>query len=333
MLNSFVTYLQNETPNGADMMARTVISYVARARSYLEYVDIDIAQKKFQYRVSMPTLYKEDEAAMDANDIREIINHCDNKRLKAYLLVLASGGMRSIEALAIREIDINWNGINFADLEDVSEPAGVKVRKEYSKTRTERNIFISNEAARYLNDWLNWKYRKYPGRRANSKAELVFARLKRDDDIEKQHPSRLYNKMQIQFRRALQQAQRGTRKEDGIIKRGLVTFHSFRRYVKTTISNQTRNDAYSEWFLGHAKSPYYTNKPEKLKSIYKEDCMKYLTFLDYPTLEATSRSFEAQLKQKECKDGCLKWIENVQKLLHSSMKILNCRRKDPLLWI
>src|SRR5919199_1058239 len=104
MLNSFVTYLQNETPNGADMMARTVISYVARARSYLEYVDIDIAQKKFQYRVSMPTLYKEDEAAMDANDIREIINHCDNKRLKAYLLVLASGGMRSIEALAIREI-------------------------------------------------------------------------------------------------------------------------------------------------------------------------------------------------------------------------------------
>jgi integrase len=54
-------------------------------------------------------------------DIREIINHCDNKRLKTYLLVLASGGMRASEALAIREIDINWNGINFADFEDVTE--------------------------------------------------------------------------------------------------------------------------------------------------------------------------------------------------------------------
>jgi hypothetical protein len=27
--------------------------------------------------------------------------------------------------------------------------------------------------------------------------------------------------------------------------------------------------------------------------------MKYLTFLDYPTVEATGRSFEAQLKQKD----------------------------------
>jgi cell division protein FtsB len=27
--------------------------------------------------------------------------------------------------------------------------------------------------------------------------------------------------------------------------------------------------------------------------------MKYLTFLDYPTLEATGRSFEAQIKQKD----------------------------------
>jgi DNA repair ATPase RecN len=43
----------------------------------------------------------------------------------------------------------------------------------------------------------------------------------------------------------------------------------------------------------------FVNKPEELRRIYKEDCMKYLTFLDYPTFEATSRSFEAQLKQKD----------------------------------
>jgi integrase len=136
LLNSFITYLQKETPNGSDMMPSTVVTYVARAKSYLQYADIDIGKNKFQNRVSMPTLYKEDEAAIDANDIREIINHCDNKRLKTYLLVLASGGMRAVEALAIREVDINWNGINFADPEDISEPAGVKVRKEYSNTRT-----------------------------------------------------------------------------------------------------------------------------------------------------------------------------------------------------
>jgi integrase len=304
MLNGFVTYLQKQTPNGSDMMTRTVISYMAAAKSFLGYVDVDISPKKFGYRVSMPTLYREDEAAMDANDVREILNHCDNRRLKAYLLVLASGGMRAIEALAIREQDIDWNGINFADLADMSEPAGVKIRKEYAKTRRERHIFISNEAARYLNNWLQWKYKdESAGTRQASKHELVFMTR---PGAQGQHPAGLYNKLHIPFRRVLTLAQRGSRKEEGIVKRGLVTFHSFRRFVKTTIANQTRNDAYAEWFIGHAKSPYYTNKPDKLKSIYKDDCMKFLTFLDYPTIESLGRSLDSKLKEVQRENELLK---------------------------
>ena len=98
-----------------------------------------------------------------------------------------------------------------------------------------------------------------------------------------------------EFQKVLEVAGLASRKEDGVYKRRRITFHSFRRFVKTTITNLTRNDSYSEWFLGHKKSPYYTNKPQELKRIYKEDCTKYLTFLDYPTLEAIGRSFEAKL--------------------------------------
>lgn len=105
--------------------------------------------------------------------------------------------------------------------------------------------------------------------------------------------------MLSEFQKVLDHANLSSRKEDGVRKRRKITLHSFRRFVKTTIANQTRNSDYSEWFLGHFKSPYYTNKPEELKRIYKEDCMKYLTFLDYLTVEATGRSFEAQLKQKD----------------------------------
>ncbi len=39
-------------------------------------------------------------------------------------------------------------------------------------------------------------------------------------------------------------------------RRRKITLHSFRRFVKTVISDQVGQD-YSEWFLGHAKSPYY----------------------------------------------------------------------------
>jgi Phage integrase family len=219
--------------------------------------------------------------------------------------VLASGGLRAVEALAIRQCDIDFNGINFADINDKSNPVSIKIRKEYTKTRTARTIFISNEAARYLHYWIEWKYRKrkqyyiLKRDRTNNNAsnnkenDLVFSKISSTD------PHRLYFNMIEEFQKILEAAGLASRKEDGVYKRRKITFHSFRRFVKTTIANQTRNSDYSEWFLGHKKSPYYTNKPEELKRIYKEDCMKYLTFLDYPTVEATGRSFEAQIKQKD----------------------------------
>ena len=47
------------------------------------------------------------------------------------------------------------------------------------------------------------------------------------------------------------------RKESGV--RRKITLHSFRRWVKTVIATQTNTD-YSEYFLGHSKSPYWTMK-------------------------------------------------------------------------
>jgi integrase len=297
LLNSFVTFLQKSTPYGTDLTPRTIRLYMSAAKSYFVYNDIDISPLKFRYRVSLPPIYKEDEAALDASDIRQILDVCNNRRLKAYLLVLASGGLRAMEALAIRECDIDLNGINFENKSDTAEPATIRIRKEYSKTRRERHIFISNEAARFLNGWLEWKYRNQkPGTRQNSKEHLIFARIKTDNDAAvSQSPSGLYDKMAQEFRQALKAAGFITRKQDGVYKRRIITFHSFRRFVKTTISNQFNSD-YSEWFLGHSKSPYYTNKSEELKKIYQDKCMRYLTFLDYPMLEATTKDIESRLE-------------------------------------
>ena len=64
------------------------------------------------------------------------------------------------------------------------------------------------------------------------------------------------------------------------------------------ISNQVNQD-YSEWFLGHSKSPYYTLKESERREIYASKAMKYLTFLDYSTLEATGKNIESKLSEKE----------------------------------
>jgi integrase len=302
LLNDFISYLQNDTINGHDLSAKSIKLYIAAVKSYLAYNDIEISSNKFKNKITMPPVYHEDEEAIDANDIKEILHHCNNRRLKTYLLVLASGGMRAIEALAIRERDLDFSDINFSDLSDKANPAGVRIRKEYSKTKTERHIFISNEAARYVKDWLNWKYRdrrhyenKYLKKLVRSEDNLVFSKT----GASTKNPHGLYGKMLIEFQKVLDLAGLKSRKEDGVFKRRKVTFHSLRRFVKTTIANQTRNSDYSEWFLGHRKSTYWVNKKPELKRIYKEDCMKYLTFLDYPTVEAVGTSFAAKLKEKE----------------------------------
>jgi integrase len=57
----------------------------------------------------MARFYREDEEPLDARDIRNILLRCNNRRLKAYLLTLGSGGMRVVEALAIRIKDIDFS--------------------------------------------------------------------------------------------------------------------------------------------------------------------------------------------------------------------------------
>ena len=51
--------------------------------------------------------------------------------------------------------------------------------------------------------------------------------------------------------------------------------HSFRRHCKSVIATQTNTD-YSEWFLGHLHSPYWTLKEAERRETYKVDVCLHL---------------------------------------------------------
>ena len=125
LLDAFISYLQT---SNATLTPSSVKLYMASIRSYFAYNDIDVIPSKFKRKVKMPKSYREDEEPLDASDIRKILLACNNRRLKTYLLVLASGGMRAVEGLAIRIKDIDFS-IN---------PAKIHIRKEYAKTRVSR---------------------------------------------------------------------------------------------------------------------------------------------------------------------------------------------------
>jgi integrase len=255
---------------------------VAAVRSYLAYCDIDLIPSKFRMKVRMPKIYREDEEPLDIHDIRRILLSCNNRRLKAYLLVLASSGIRATERLAIRLKDISFT----------DNPTKIHIRKEYSKTRIARNIYISDEATQYLKQWLNWKYHNQERPRDPDEDDLVFTIYKG------KNPNGLYVKLLLEFQKLLEIVGLEKRKDDGTQKRRKITLHSFRRFVKTVINDQTNQD-YSEWFLGHSKSPYYTKKEPERRQLYATKCMTYLTFLNYAAIEATGKNIESILTEKE----------------------------------
>jgi integrase len=86
VLEEFVAFMQQEKK----VYASSLNQYLNGIRSYLAYYDVYIIPAKFKRKVKVPKVYREEEQPLDVKDIRQILLNCHNRRLKAYLLLLAS---------------------------------------------------------------------------------------------------------------------------------------------------------------------------------------------------------------------------------------------------
>jgi hypothetical protein len=87
------------------------------------------------------------------------------------------------------------------------------------------------------------------------------------------------------------------KRENGNEGRREITFHSFRRFVKTTISDLGYQD-FSEWFIGHAGSTYWRKKDSEKAELFRK-IEPYLTFLDITGLESKGADVETRLQEKD----------------------------------
>lgn len=314
--DGYVSFILDTKP---DISPRSLSIYLVSIRSYFAFHDIDVLPSKFKRRVKIPKLYREDEEPIDAADIRMILLNCNNRRLKAYLLMLASGGMRAVEATAIRLKDIDFS-VN---------PTKIHLRPEFTKTKTARDIYISDEATKFLNQYLDWKYRE----KSEAKNKGI-TKIRNPDDFvfstfsirEKPNPHNLYSKLLIVFQKLLAVSNLDDRKENGIHKRRKITLHSFRRNCYGVLSTQVSKD-YADFYLGHFnKCVYFTLKEPERREIFATKVMRYLTFLDYSALESGQKSIEEKLAAREQEIFLLKQRDitttvNVQQLSDELLKL------------
>ena len=237
-------------------------------------------------------------------------------------MLLASTGLRATEALSIRIKD--W------DLE--SYPiAKVTIRGEYTKTKVDRYVFLTQEMVEQFKKWLEYKYRT---RRVCSKdkqtgklideyrtpeknlEDLIFSvklynsnknnnKNNNRSRSPRSRPSNMCFNMIMHFSRTLDRIGMGSREKSNE-RRRKITLHSFRRFVKSTISDLGYAD-YSEWFISHARSTYWRKKGSEKAEIFKK-IEPYLTFLNIPQLERQGADLQTKVEE----------LQDINQLLQSA---------------
>ncbi|HJS64143.1 MAG TPA: tyrosine-type recombinase/integrase, partial [Nitrososphaeraceae archaeon] len=283
-LGDYCVYLQN-----SQIYTTTLKQRIVTAKNFLEYNDIDISPRKFKIKIRLPKDIKRNKEAIDKHDIINILNGCSDIKLKTYVMFLASTGMRAVEALSIRIKDLDFE----------SMPARVTIRGEYTKTKVDRYVFLTKEMTEQFKKWLDYKYRtrrvckkdqetgrsideyRTPEKNVN---DLLFS-VRKDvtnnnsgtklTRSPRSKPQSQYYYIVTLFQKTLDRIGAGSREEYNENRRK-ITFHTFRRFVKTTISDLGYSD-YSEWFIGHAGSTYWRKKDTEKAELYKK-IEPYLTF-------------------------------------------------------
>jgi integrase len=267
-------------------------------REYTPYHDIDIGPRKFRLKVKLLKTIRKNKEALSKEDIIEILNACSDIRLKMYVMFLAVGGFRAVEALSIR----------IKDLDVESSPVKVFVRGEYTKTKTDRIVFLT-DVAQQSRSWLDYKYRTrrvcYKDEREGGKTITEYRTPEKNDTdlifAVHQHkinpyPISLYTNLVRAFEKTLDRMGKGAR-EDGNERRRQITLHSFRRFVKTTISDLGYAD-YSEYFIGHSGSTYWRKKDSEKAELFRK-IEPYLTFLNVHQLERQGADIQSKVEELE----------------------------------
>jgi integrase len=296
ILSGYITYLQTS----CNISTLTLKLRIITAKNFLEYYDVDISPRKFKLKVKIPKVVRQSKEALSKEDVANILNACSDIKLKTYVMLLAATGMRATEALSIR----------IKDLDLKSEPAKVFVRGEYTKTRIDRTVFLTEEVKHQLNSWLTYKYRTRRVCHNDTQTGKTITEIRtperEDTDLifavyqskEAPNPKILYFEFAKSFAKTLDSMGKGDREDgEGSYRRREITLHSFRRFVKTTISDLGFAD-FSEWFIGHSGSTYWRKKESDKAELFKK-IEPYLSFLNIHQLERQGADIQSKVQELE----------------------------------
>ena len=139
LLSSYVSYLQK-----TDISSLSVKMFATTIKNFLEFNDVEVSPRKFKLKVRMPKVIRTSKEPLSKEEIIEIIHACSfNLKLQTYIMFLASTGARANEATSIRLCDYD------------SSRGKVSIRGQFTKTKTDRYVFLTTEMNKQMQAWLS----------------------------------------------------------------------------------------------------------------------------------------------------------------------------------
>jgi integrase len=320
LLNDYVKYIQKEK-NVSPLTLKLLLS---TTRFFLETFDVEISPRKYKLKVRTPKVVKQEKEALSRQDVQTILNTCHNIRLKTYVLFLVSTGCRAVEALSIRLCDINWK----------NDPVTVFIRGEFTKTKKDHIVMLTSEMVQQLQAWIDYKHRNRSINyydQINKKSNYVKVEPKINEEVlifshsynTIYTPEGLYTNVLQSFEKILDRlGSKFAQYENSTKRRRKITFHSLRRYVRSTVSNLGYSDFAEKYILNHdTTSTYYRVPPKERIDIFKK-IEPNLTYLDQSSIENKGRDLTTRLEIMEQK--------NVE-LTNNLNKIMEMIRENPKL--
>jgi len=173
-LNSFVQFMISK-----GNASRTIQLNLAMLKSFFRFNGIRIYNEDSKQFINIPKIIKERKVPITHAILAQLVKYA-NPEYGAFILFLASSGMRLGEGL----------GIRISDLDLSTNPVTIKVRAEIAKTREERITFITRETYESIKPLLSKRlaidYVFFPERTGDvsSRVEMTFDNIRERAGLE-----------------------------------------------------------------------------------------------------------------------------------------------------
>ena len=218
MLDDFVGYLIHEK-----RAPKTVNVYVAGIKKFFEANGVYLQRERLKAEVELPKAEALTHDKMPTEDELKLVFNLLNLRGRALLAVMVSSGMRIGEVIKIKLSDVHFD----------KPLTWISLRREYTKGKKPRIVFISDEASALLQQYIE--------------TEKARGRFKSKEE-------RIFNISQCTAWYILMHAfRRANILEKGEYGRYILHPHSLRKYFKTMMASAGVQESFIDLLMGHRK--------------------------------------------------------------------------------